>query len=273
MMKFRKSHLIVNAVLLLVSAIMIYPILFILNISLKTKEEFIKFPLELARSLNFDNFLSAWSQGRMELLFKNSIIFTVFIVAGTIIITAIASFPISRGHVRFSRFLYFLFLSGIFLPVSYIPLIYLMKFLGLINTYPGYIILMINMQVPISTFIFCGFVKKIPRELDDAAAIDGCPYIRYILTVIIPIMKPAIMTVTMLVSVIAWNEFINPLIFIVDKGKRPLTSGLYSFLGQFYNDWTVLAAGVIIVALPLIVLYIFIQRYLLSGMTSGSVKG
>lgn len=269
----RSRKILINMFMGLVSSVMLFPILIIVNISLKTRREFIQFPLSIANQINIENFAQAWDKGDMNLFYKNSFIYTIFTVIGIIVITAVASYPISRKHLKISGFLYKLFLSGLFLPTSLVPLMYLMRSLGFINTYHGYIIFAISAQIPVSTFIFCGFVKGVPRDLDDAALVDGCPYFSYIFKIMFPIMKPAIVTVAMLSAIGVWNDFIGPLLFLVDRSKRPLTTGLYSFFGQFFNDWTVLSAGILIVATPLIVFYLSVQRHIVSGITSGAVKG
>jgi len=183
----RLYHIAVSFIMLCVTAVMLFPLLIVINISLKSKEEFIKYPLSLVSEVHFDNFLSAWKQGSMGIYFKNSVIITIITVIGVVIITCFAAYPIARGHLRFSGFLYKMFLSGLYLPVSLIPLIYLMNYMGFINFYPGYIIYVISGQIPVSVFMFCGFIKSIPTELDKAATVDGCPYIKYILTIIFPL--------------------------------------------------------------------------------------
>lgn len=124
-----------------------------------------------------------------------------------------------------------------------------------------------------SIFILTGFIKGVPRELDEAAVIDGCGYLRFIVSIIFPLMKPAIATVGMLSAIGVWNDFINPYLFLTTKGMRPLTAGLYLFFGEYFTNWTLLSAGIIIVVLPLIILYVFVQKYIISGVMTGAIKG
>jgi raffinose/stachyose/melibiose transport system permease protein len=184
-----------------------------------------------------------------------------------------AAYPIARNHFRGSNIIFILFLSALFLPVGLVPLIFIMKYLGFMNTYYGFILLKIGSSLSIASFILVGFVKGIPRELDEAAAIDGCGYVRYIFSILMPLMKPALFTVGMLTGITTWNDFINPFLFMTQKEMRPLTSGLYMFFGQYSTNWTILAAGIIVVAAPLMITYFFLQRFIISGVTNGALKG
>lgn len=263
----------VNIILLLVMALMLLPIIMVVSISLKSPEEFLKYPLALVRSVRWQNYADAWTQAEMYIYFKNSIIFTFAIVTGVVFFGTIASYPISRRHMRGSNLLYMMFLSGLFLPTSLVPTILLMRTLHFYNTYHGYIIHAVAGGIPISIFILTGFIKGVPRELDEAAVIDGCGYLRFIVTVIFPLMKSAIVTLGMLTAIGAWNDFISPYLFLTNKSMRPLTAGLYLFFGEYFTNWTVLSAGIIITALPLIILYVFVQKFIISGVMSGAVKG
>ncbi|MFD2673619.1 carbohydrate ABC transporter permease [Marinicrinis sediminis] len=263
----------VNAVLLFVSAIMVVPLLLFLNISLKTKEEFLKFPYELASSFQWSNFTEAWQQAELGIYFQNSFIYALGSAALIAITASLAAFPIARQHFKGANLLYAIFMIALFLPGAIVPTLFLMNKLALINTMHGFILLQAGGGLSIAVFIFVSFVKSLPKDLDEAAWMDGCGYFRYIFRIIFPLMKPAIATVTMLQCIGSWNDFINPYLYLHDKELRPLTSGVYLFVGKFTVNWPLLAAAIILVACPLILLFIFLQRFIISGITSGSVKG
>lgn len=269
----RGIKILVNAVLLIVTAMMLLPILIVVNISFKSPEEFLKTPMAFVHSIRWQNFVDAWNQAEMYIYFKNSIIFTMVAVAGIVFFGTIAAYPISRKHFKGSNMLYMVFLSGLFLPTSLVPIIVIMKTLHFYNTYPGYIVYIISGGIPMAIFILTGFIKGVPRDLDEAAVIDGCGYLRFIVAIIFPLMKPAIATLGMLSAIGVWNDFINPYLFLTSKGMRPLTAGLYLFFGEYFTNWTVLSAGIIIVVLPLIILYIFVQKFIISGVMTGAIKG
>lgn len=270
-LRWQKS--LANLVLLAVTSLMIGPSLLVLNIAFKSNEEFLKAPLTLTKTLQFHNFVEAWLQADMGIFFKNSVIYTVVVSIGTCVIAAMAAYPVARNHFRGSKYLYLIFLSALFIPSSLVALLFVMKFLGLINSYHGFILFKIASSLPMAVFILVGFMKGVPRELDEAAEMDGCGYLRYIFSIIFPLIQPAFSTVAMLTAINTWNDFISPFLLITDKSLRPLTSGLFLFFGQYSTNWTLLSAGIIVVTLPLVILFIFLQRYIISGVTSGAIKG
>ena len=262
-----------NVVLAFLSALMLVPLFLIINISFKSYVDFLRQPFALTLNFYIQNYIEAFIDSEMYRNFFNSIIFT-FIPSGLVMILGtIASFPIARNHFRGAGFLYTLFLSGLFMPSSLVSLVVIMKFLHFYNNYPGYIIMQLASNVPVSIFLLTNFIKSLPRELDEAAIIDGCGYVRYIIQIVLPLLKPAIATVGMLTSLACWNDFIRPYLFLTNKNMRPMTSGLYIFFGQHFNNWPVLCAGIIVVASPLLVMYIFLQKYIIEGVVAGSIKG
>jgi len=194
------------------------------------------------------------------------------IVFGTLVITTLAAFPIARAHVRASNAFYVLFLSGILLPAGIIPQFFVMQQLGIYDTRLGYILLWLS-RVALPIFIITGFIKSIPTELDDAAAIDGCSYIRYILQVVVPLIQPALSVVGLIIAIRVWNDIIGPVIFLPSNSIKPISAGLLQFFAEFAAQWTLIAAAIAITASPLVLLYIFTQRYIIAGMTSGALKG
>lgn len=267
--KYGLAHLVLLVFCLLILA----PVLLLVNVALKSNVEFLNSPLSFVKELEWSNFTEAWLQAEMGLYFKNSVIITFFVSAFTCIVATMAAYPIAREHYRGSRFVHMLFMSALFLPVGLVPLVVIMDNLGFMNSYIGFILFKTGGSLAIAVFILVAFVKSLPRELDEAAAMDGCGYLRFIFTIVFPLIKPAFFTVAMLTAMNAWNDFINPLLFMTDKSMRPLTAGLYMFFGQFSTNWTILAAGIIVVAAPLMTAYVFLQKYIIAGVTSGAVKG
>ncbi|WNR45683.1 carbohydrate ABC transporter permease [Paenibacillus roseipurpureus] len=273
MMRLSLRHSAANLVLFVTSLIFLLPTLIIVNIGLKSNQEFLKYPVKLVESVHWVNFSKAWKQADMSTYYTNSIIYAVGAAALTCIIAAIAAFPLARRHVQGANFILGLIALTLFLPDGIVPTLFLMKKIGFMNTTYGFILLETGLSLSLAVFILNGFIRSIPIELDEAANMDGCGYFRYVFTIVMPMMKSALATVFMLKMITVWNDFINPYMYLTDKDKRPLTSGLYMFIGEFSTDWTVMAAGIVIVALPLILVYIFMQRFIISGLSSGAVKG
>jgi ABC-type glycerol-3-phosphate transport system permease component len=259
-------------ILVLLALIYLVPLLFVLAVSLMSTRQFAINAASIPNPVMWTNYPTAWVKGTFNIYFLNSLIYTFAIVCGTLIISTLAAFPIARGHLRGTNLFYLVFLSGILLPVGYIPQFFILQNLGLFNTQIGYILLWCS-RVALPIFVLTGFIKTIPTELDDAAAIDGCGYVRYVLQIILPLLKPALSVVGLILAIRVWNDIIGPVIFLPSKELKPISAGLLQFFAEYAADWTLIAAAILITASPLVLLYIFAQRYIVAGITSGAVKG
>lgn len=259
-------------VLALLTLIYLIPLLFVLFVSLMSGRQFALNAASIPDPVMWSNYPDAWVKGAFSAYFVNTLIYTVAIVSGTLIISTLAAFPIARAHVRWSNGLYVLFLSGILLPAGIIPQFFVMQQLGIYDTRVGYILLWLS-RVALPIFIITAFIKTIPSELDDAAAIDGCSYPRYIVQVVVPLIQPALSVVGLIIAIRVWNDIIGPVIFLPSNSIKPISAGLLHFFAEFAAEWTLIAAAIAITASPLVLLYIFTQRYIIAGMTSGALKG
>lgn len=251
--------------------VFVFPILYLLNTALKSNADFVADPVGIVTDPQWGNFLQAWNQGNFGAYILNSVLYTVVgSLLGTMI-SVVLAFPVSRGYIKGGKFWSVLFVLVLFLPNALITQFQLLLRLGLYDNQLGYI-LMVGVGVGVGPLLFSGFVKSIPRELDEAAAIDGVGYWRYLISFVVPLSKPALSTILILQAVWIWNEIILATVLLADPAKFPVTVGLYAFKGTYSNQWPLLAAATFIVAAPLIIGYIFIQRYLVSGVL-GAVKG
>lgn len=272
--RFEINHLFIHLFFIIVCAFTIVPILSIFNVALKTHEDFLKYPTALAARPILQNFVTAWTTANMGNSLKNSIILTFFTPLGTCLLSTMAAFPICRRHFKGANFIYTLFVVSLFLPTTagLIPTIMMFKAFHLMNHLYGLIISgWAGIALPV--LIINGYLKSIPRELDEAAVLDGCGYLKYIFKIIFPLAMPVIVTVLILNILGAWNNFLGPYIFLTDPTMRPLSTALYMFVGTYSTDYTVMCAGVIIATAPIILAYVFLQRYIISGMVNGAVKG
>ena len=259
------------AILVLFAIIYLGPLLMLINTSLKTNPSFMRDPIGLAVEFKLQNFVEAWNKANFPRYMVNSIIYTV---AGTsiFILTAIfVAFPIARGYIKYSRWLLTMFVIALFLPPALIPQFQLMRALGLYNTQFGYVMLFV--VNPIGIVILVNYIKTVPKELDEAAAMDGCGYFRFVLNIVMPLIQPAVATVIVLHAIGIWNEIITPTIYLTNKDFYPITRGLIVFTGVYGSEWPLLAAAVLLLTLPMLVLFMFLQRFIVSGLTAGSVKG
>jgi len=260
------------AVLGLLTLLYLIPLLFVAFVSLMSSRQFSLNAASIPDPVLWYNYPDAWIKGNFNIYFANSLIYTFSIVAGTLTLGTLAAFPIARGHLKGNNFFYLLFLSGILLPAGIIPQFFILQQLGLYNTQIGYILLWWS-RIALPIFVLTGFIKSIPSELDDAAAMDGCPYIQYIFQIIVPLLKPALSVVGLIVAIRVWNDIIGPVIFLPSTSIKPISAGLLQFFAENTADQTLIAAAIAITAAPLILLYLFTQRYIIAGMTSGALKG
>ena len=250
----------------------VFPLMFLVNTSLKTSEGFIQNPTGVTTTLALENFTEAWERGNFGTYILNSLLYTL---VGSFISTAAAvllAFPVARGYLKGSRtFWPVVFVISLFLPNALTAQFQLMLELGLYGSRIGYIVLM-GASLGVGPLLVMGYLRSVPRELDEAAAIDGCGYFRYLLTFVVPLCRPVIITVFILQCIGTWNDIILATIYLADPATYPVTVGLFAFRGQYSNDWALLAAAVMIVAVPLIILYAFVQKYIIAGVTDGALK-
>lgn len=248
------------------------PMLYLLGISLQSANQFLNNPLSLPHPFVWANFSNAWNEATMSVYFSNSVLYTAASTLVSLFFAVLLAFPVSRRYVPGSQWIYLIFLSGIFLPIGLIPLFIESRLLDLYNNRIGYIILHLQYGLNFGFFILVGYFKTIPKELDESAVIDGCGYFHYIWRILLPLTRPALATVGIYIAINVWNDLIGPVVFLASNSLFPLTRGLYTFYGSYQSDWTLLAAGVFIVAAPLILAFILLQRYLVAGAVAGSLK-
>lgn len=259
------------AFLIILAILYLGPLMMLINTSLKSMPSFSKDATGLATELRLQNFADAWTRANFPRYLFNSMLYTV--VATTIyVVTAVfVAFPIARGYVKYAGLLLTLFIIALFLPPALIPQFQLMLNLGLYNNPVGYILLFtVN---PIGMVILVNYIKTIPKELDEAAALDGCGYIQFVWRIVLPLIQPALATVVVLHAIGIWNEIIAPTIYLTNKDYYPITRGLIVFQGVYGSNWPMLAAAVLMLTFPMLILFLFLQRYIISGLTAGAVKG
>lgn len=263
----------ISSVVIMVLAMLIFliPLSFVVLTSLKTYPTFLRSPLSLHFTPTFTNFVAAWQKADISVNIFNSIFYTLCVVMVSLLIALLLAFPVARHYIPRSGAFLLLFTIGMFLPDGTIPQFQLLLYLGLYDTRLGYILaLLVVGGVP---FLFLvAYIQGIPKELDEAAVMDGCGYFRYLFTVILPLCRPALVSLGILIAITSWNEIPKSIILLSRSSLYPIQRGLMTFSGQYSTNWTQLMAAIMIVALPLIVLYIFLQKHIVDGMTAGSIK-
>jgi len=259
------------AVLILLAAVYLGPLLMLVNTALKSLPEFSKDPIGLTMTFSFRNFGDAWSKANIAQSLGNSVLYATVATVLYVLSALPLAVAIARRHVRGWNVLYILFVMALFLPIALIPQFQLLLNLHLYNSQVGYILLFLTN--PVGVLILVAYIRSIPRELDEAAALDGCGYIRYVYRIVLPLAKPALATVAILHAIGIWNDLIIATIYLTNKAYYPVTRGLIVFTGIYGNNWPLLAAAVLMLALPMVILFLFLQRYIISGFTAGSLRG
>lgn len=262
-----------NILACLLSLIMLVPFAVVLINSFKTQQGALSLSLSLPETIQWQNYLKVISEGKLLQSFTNSMIYASVTVILGVMLSAMAAFVLNRNKTRINKLLYFFIIMGITLPINHISLMRILQFLNLYNTRTGLSLIYTAWKIPFSVFIIYGFISTIPRELDEAAVIDGCNSFSLFFCIIAPVLKPVLVTVGVLNFMDAWNQFIMPLYYINDTAKWPMTLAVYNFFGRYEMSWNLVCADVVLTSLPIIIVYLIGQRHIISGMLAGSVKG
>jgi raffinose/stachyose/melibiose transport system permease protein len=256
--------------------VFIVPVIFIIVTAAKTQAE--ASSLDFAWPANWrivENLQAVLSErnGIMITALRNSLILTVVSVTITVILASLIAFVIQRRRDRVAAFVSALFLAGLIIPPAVVPTIFLLQALGLFKTLAGLILVEVAFAMPFAILVFVAFVSVIPRELDEAALMDGASPFKLYLRVILPLLRPAIITVIVVLSVAIYNDFVNPLYFLPGNDNATVQLTLFNFQSQFLTRWNLLFADVLLITIPPLIMFIFFQRQLASGLTAGAVKG
>jgi len=263
----------VPLIVLLVFAVA--PLLLAWFTAFKTDQQQLTNPYGLPLPPTLDNLREAWTVGRFSIYFKNSLIISIADVIGMVIISSLAGYAFARLSFPGQKLLLYGLLIGLTIPVAaiIIPLYLTMRDFHLLDTYGSVIVADVALAAPIFVFIMRAFFKDLPRELDDAARVDGANEFQIFWQVMLPLAKPGLMTVALLEFLWSWNDLLLPLVFLVTNDLRTLPVGMLFFQGQFTIDYGLMSAGVLILSLPVTILFLVFQRDFVKGLASGALKG
>lgn len=260
--------------LIALAAVWWVPFYFLIIISLKPSSELLTHPASFPSHIEFSNYSSAWSGVAGVTLgdaLKSSAIITIGSVLALILIGSVCAYTIARREGRLGTGMYFLFVIGIIIPfqLGIIPTYVALRQLGLGGTYLGMILLYTGLMMPLTVFLYAGFVRTLPRDYEEAAYIDGASRLRTFVQVVFPLLRPATATVAVLTTVIIWNDFFVQLIFLTGSSHQTLPVIVYSFVGQYASQWNLIFAAVLVTIAPILIFYLFAQRQLIRGFAGG----
>lgn len=265
----------IHIFLISVAVTCIYPLLWMIASSLKTQDTIFKDISLIPSQFHLENYLLAWKAGGFGRHFLNSVLYTAAVVLAIVIISSMAAYAFSRLRFKGRKFLFMMFMAAMMIPIpgSFVALYILLNKLHLRDTPIGYILCMINVGLSVSIFLFKTFFDKIPQELEDAARIDGCSKFGTWWHVALPLAKPVLAVVVVFNALNVWNEYVLALIIFDSPRHMPLQVALQAFQGEFVTNYPLLMAGLTITALPIIIVYLLMQKYIVKGVASQELFG
>ncbi len=266
----------IKRILVLIFALVYLAPLYIAVVNaVKPYDEIIKSPLTLPKQFTLNNFVEAYQSSNMLELYKNSIVITVSSVALLILLTSMAAYIIARRKGKVYQMLYVFSLAGIMIPpvVTLIPSIKTLSALHLLYTMPGLLLFYAGTYFSTTIFLYVGFIKTIPASLDESAFIDGANPFTTFFRIIFPLIKPCTATAIIFLGMWIWNDFLNPMYILGFRGGKTITTGIYNAIGAYTSMWNLVFANVMLASLPIIILYLCMQKMFMQGLTSGAVKG
>jgi raffinose/stachyose/melibiose transport system permease protein len=269
----RTEQTISYAILLAFSFVVLYPVFGIVSTALDDPAS-VSGSFGLPGSPHFDNFAKAWTQGNFAIYLRSSAIVAAAVVSVSSFLSILAGYAFGTMRFAGSRALFFLFIIGIVVPLEtlIVPLYYDLRALSLTDTYWALILPLIGLSVAFGTFWMRAFFLSTPRALVEAARIDGASTWTILWRVLVPLARPAILTMVVLIFMWTWNDFLLALVMVSDEGLRTAPLGLSFFQGRYSSQIPLLAAGSVIVAFPVVVVYVFLQRHFIRGMLTGAIK-
>ena len=262
-------------ILVLLALFALGPLVILVFNSLKSSAEIGRNPLGLPLSPVFENFPAAWTQGDFSTTIVNSTILTVGTVVGVCIIAGTSAYAMARLDLPGTDavLLYLFVASAVPFQLFLVPLFFLWSTLHLTNTRFGLIVIYWAIFSPLATLLLRSYLVGLPRDFEDAARIDGANELQVMLRVVLPLSWPGLLTVALVSGVAAWNEFFFAITFIQDNNLKPVTTSFLAFQSSFSQNWGLTSAAAIYIILPIVVLFLILQRRFISGLTAGGLKG
>lgn len=272
MTKKRIQNILKHIVCIFLSLLVLVPFYMVVINSFKDKGESARMSLSLPTEWHFENYLVVIDEGNLIQGFFNSLLYAGIATLVGVVICSMAAFVLCRKRTKFNVFLYYFILCGLFCPVNYVTLVTVLSKLNLTDTRPGIILVFTSSMIPFCVFTIRNFVVSVPVELDEAAVIDGAGPLSLFFKIIFPLLKPTVVTCFILQFMGIWSDFLTPL-YLSSKSKLfPMTMSVYQFFGRNSSYWNKVFADIVLTCIPVMIVYMIGQRYIIGGMTSGAVK-
>lgn len=276
-MKKQKTLILIGDIIgvLVTTIVFLVPFYFMFVQSIKSKAEANELSISWPSELHFENYLEVFKHGNYQLVtaFKNSAILALFTVVGLLVTAAMAAYVIQRRHDRLMNGIQALVMVGLMIPAAILPTIHMLQSLHIYKTMFSMVMIEIALQTPFAIMLYRGYMASIPRELEEAARIDGCSIWQIFWKIIFPLLKPIQASLIILVGVQTFNDFTNPLYFLPGSENTTVQLTLYNYKGQLANSYNLLFADIIVITVPMLILFLIFNKKIVDGMVAGSVKG
>ena len=275
-MKARKIKLSgLEAIGYIVALIFLVPFYFVGINSLKSFADLLANAASWPEAFYWDNYVRVWQIMKFSSAFKNSLLNTVLSNLGLVVISSMAAYRMVRKPNRFNNTMFLLYVAAMVIPFQsiMIPLVRISSDIHIMNSIWGIVIAYFGFGVSLNIFLFHGYIKSIPREIEESAVVDGCNPYGVFWRIVFPLLKPMTITIILLNSLWIWNDFLLPLLFLYDLQLRTIPLATYSFFGQYTKQWDLALAGLVLGITPIILFFLSMQKHIIEGITAGSVKG
>lgn len=276
MLKQRAQSSIPNYIVLsLLALFALIPIMILFFNAVKTTQEIGRNPIGFPQEIRLENFVDAWAQGGYANTIRNSLIMMTATIVASLTLAGLAAYALARLKLRGASLIAFYFLVGTSVPpqLFMVPLFIAWRQIGLINTHLGLIIIYTGLYSPFATYLLRSYMVSLPEEFVEAARIDGASNLQVFRKIILPLSWPGFLTAGLVIGLNVWNEFLFAVTFLPDPTLKPVATSLFEFQGRFSRDWGLTSAGSVIMVIPIIVLFLLLQRRFIEGLTQGGLKG
>ena len=274
----KKKNILFCVISVVILCVLLFPLFWILVTSLKTEQEIFQIPPTLyPHELNLKSYAAQVETGDFNMFraFGNSFLISIGAMLIAVVLAVPASYAIARYRFVGRKAMLLGFLVTQMLPVSVLltPMFIMFKGMNVYNTWVSAILADATLGIPFSVLILKNYFASIPKELEEAAYIDGCGRMKAFMKVLVPVAKPGVIVCAIFSFLYSWGDLAYGMTFILDQQKRPITAGIFNFMGQYGTTWSYLTAFAIVTIIPVALIFIFMQKYIIAGMTSGAVKG
>jgi raffinose/stachyose/melibiose transport system permease protein len=272
--RYTKKTFALEIIGIIFGLIFLIPFYFVLINSIKPFAAILIDAAAWPKEFMYSNYAEVWDVINFPRVFWNSLVITVISNIGLVVISSMAAWKMVRTPGKFSKILFILFVSAMVIPFQtvMIPLMKLGGTLGLTNSIPGLIIMYFGFGVPLSLFLYHGFIKTVPVEIEESAMIDGCSQFGVFWRIVFPLLKPINVTVIILNTLWIWNDYLLPLLVLQDAELRTIPLAASSFFAQYTKQWDMGLAALVLAITPIIVFFLFLQKHIIKGIASGSIK-